>query len=400
MSWKDFIIGKKQRPSDLDASDANQIKADSPIFFTNPFSQTTVIGACIRGASHVKSETNCQDAYRIAQGASSAVSWLSVAVADGHGADKHDLSEFGSAILCREACQLLEEIALRDADEEDFKLKTWIEDSLPTELRKRWRLATGRDYKSKRDSQGLDGGVRQEYEPSRYGTTLLSVFLHDDILHVFRVGDGDIALKFRDGHIEEAFSDHEELSGSETYSFSQDDVQDHFEYRSVPLQDGLQAVYLSTDGLSNSYQDISAYHKFLDALHGQVLEFGALPVAEILPDAMKNATNTASGDDITLVAVLLRENLKNVSAFNEVDVDSSDGVDELDSEETEVSHDDERVGGDDTQSEHSEENPSDGPVAEDEMLSANDDTDLVSADDIPSTDDPDDPDGTKKPTTK
>lgn len=398
MVWEKLISSiRKQSQSDSDSFETNQVRADSPILFTNPFSQTTVIGACIRGASHVKSQTNCQDAYRIGQGASSAASWLSVAVADGHGAEKHDLSEFGSAILCREACQLLEEIALRDADEEDFKLKTWIEDSLPTELRKRWRLATGRDYKRKRKSQGLALDPEQEYEASRYGTTLLSVFLHDDILHVFRVGDGDIALKFTDGHIEEAFADHEELSGSETYSFSQDDVKEHFEYRSVPIEGELQAVYLSTDGLSNSYQDISAYHKFLDALHGQILEFGALPVAEILPDAMKNATDTASGDDITLVAILLRANLKNVSAFNEVDADSSDDAGELNSEETEASSSDESVDGADTQSEPSELAPLDEHAAQDEVLSVDADTDLIAAEDGPSTDDLDD---ALKPTTE
>ena len=263
--------------------------ADAPLFFVDPFARTTVIGASLKGASHEVDGKPCQDAYRVSAGSFSSKPWVSLAVADGHGADKHDLSEHGSAIVCKGACELLEDVAYRHSAGADFNLDLFMKDRFPKELRREWLLATGAHFRENQQSEGLDGqgGDRGNYHPSRYGTTFLAAFALADALHVFRLGDGDIILKLADGSIGAVFKDHEELSGSETYSFSSDNALDKFEYKQVDLSENVQAAFLSTDGLTNAYPDPETFHAFLDAVHHQVLRFGAQPVAELLPEALK-----------------------------------------------------------------------------------------------------------------
>ena len=55
--------------------------------------------ACSRvGASHRRAGKPCQDAYALGTGSGAGAPYIAVAVADGHGDDRHDLSHFGSAL--------------------------------------------------------------------------------------------------------------------------------------------------------------------------------------------------------------------------------------------------------------------------------------------------------------
>ncbi len=265
-------------------------------YYTDPVSGVAVIGASIRGSSHEAKNTPCQDAYKIASGSVAGVPWLAVAVADGHGAAPHDRSHIGSTNACKVACDLLGDAA-RDRVLLGSNLEDFLRNQFRREMVQKWEAA-------------CKASPAQADEPApfnlrRYGTTLSALLVIEQTVYCCRVGDSDLVRQASDEPVDPVFKDSEELTRTTTHSLASSNVHDHFDVAHFPSK-SLTALFLSTDGLRNSFEDEQAFHEFLAAIPSQAQKFGFEPVAGIIPKSLEYATTHGSGDDITLLAMLFR----------------------------------------------------------------------------------------------
>ena len=68
-------------------------------------------GCSRTGASHVRKDRPCEDAFAIWSGSAGAVPCIALAVADGHGDPRHDRSRTGSALAVLSAVDELSGIS-------------------------------------------------------------------------------------------------------------------------------------------------------------------------------------------------------------------------------------------------------------------------------------------------
>ena len=107
-----------------------------------------VFGCCRRGASHVHSNTPCQDAYGISTGSVAGSPYVAIAVADGHGDKKHDLSQFGAALAVQAALEEMRSQFLHFGCEPVPLVKHFRAD-FPRIVVERWRKAVLEDAKER-----------------------------------------------------------------------------------------------------------------------------------------------------------------------------------------------------------------------------------------------------------
>jgi|GEM_PF-3812568 len=276
-----------------------------PIYYSDPISRASIIGASIRGEDHKLNGLLCQDAYRVSAGSVAGETWVAIAVADGHGSKAHDLSHIGSAKACWSACQILEEAIFENFSETDG-LQNFLNKKFPQNLMSFW-------WKSCQFDNWLNNQVNSEEKASfnveRYGTTLLTTLLFKNTLFCCRIGDGDITVRFNDGTLTQVFKDDEDLLGSQTYSLASTNVFDHVDIHIFP-RNKIQAIFLSTDGLCDAH-DLPVFQNFLSAVYDQIQEYGPGPVSKLLPKSLEKVSEKF-GDDITFFAMTLEKNGDNL----------------------------------------------------------------------------------------
>ncbi|MFN9881411.1 MAG: protein phosphatase 2C domain-containing protein, partial [Planctomycetota bacterium] len=118
--------------------------------------------ACSRaGSAHVRSGKPCQDAYALWSGAVAGQSCMIAAVADGHGDDRHDQSQYGAALAVRAA---IEEMVGLQTHFGGVGLSSQLVNSFKTDfprrLGRRWRKAVIANARRRLRSEG--SGENQE----------------------------------------------------------------------------------------------------------------------------------------------------------------------------------------------------------------------------------------------
>jgi serine/threonine protein phosphatase PrpC len=265
-------------------------------------------GCCRRGASHRKSNTPCQDAYGIVTGSASGVPYLALAVADGHGDKKHDLSQYGAALAVKTA---LEEMQMQMAflqfgtGNGSASLSHHFREDFARRVVHRWRKLALDDAKERVGEESSTLETQLEIY-KRYGTTLLTALVAPDVVLTSRIGDGDVLLVRPAGEIEKPFRDDSGLLGSQTHSLSSSEAHLHFQteiFRDI----GECLLLIVTDGLSDSYQDEQGgdapFRAFAKSLRERVATYGMDKVGAALPNWLDGISERGSGDDITLALV-------------------------------------------------------------------------------------------------
>src|SRR5436190_3652056 len=216
-----------------------------------------------RGASHRRAGKPCQDAYALWTGSGAGAPCIAIAVADGHGDDRHDLSHFGSTLAVRAAVEELNALHTCYASEERWtQLKASFKADCPRRLGRRWREAVLGEPRQWRDALGdASSSEPEEAMLIRHGTTLIAALIVNDVLLIGQIGDGGVLLVGEDGEVECPLSNNPLEVGGETDSLGS--VESPRLWRMAALErSGTGLILLATDGLINAFADDEQWHAF------------------------------------------------------------------------------------------------------------------------------------------
>jgi serine/threonine protein phosphatase PrpC len=220
----------------------------------------SVAAASRCGASHIRSETPCQDAYGSWCASFAGSSCQILAVSDGHGSDEYHHSHFGSFL------------AIRSAYEEFVEFFQWysllktgpsdVEGVQPSGLERDFKAGFARKVVRRwrenvkafqRDVMKLgitdEDSCEQQYRP--FGCTLLAALVTKDRVFLFQLGDGGVFIRKNDGEIYPLIEDEDE-PGEATDSLASRNPEKAAIVSAISLND-VSAVMLATDGLTKSF---------------------------------------------------------------------------------------------------------------------------------------------------
>lgn len=259
----------------------------------------------VAGASHIRSQKPCQDAYAIVHSVVNEQSVTLMAVADGHGSDKYDLSQHGSRIAVATAVDILKDMC-RDFAEFPQELDRVFRNDFPRLVVRRWGEGIANDARTR-------GIVTDESAPdlqaltTRYGTTLLVAVVTDRCLYVGQLGDGDVLMIDHAGAVEPLFPPSDQMIGNTTYSLSQSEAYRYWVTTNRILPNKSFALLLSTDGLSNCFETDDSFHQFASSLHVHIHKEGTAQFGKSLAPLLSSCSEKGSYDDVT-IAFLHHEN--------------------------------------------------------------------------------------------
>ena len=263
-----------------------------------------VLGKSIQGASHIRSETECQDSCKMV---SLGDGTIILAVADGHGSKTCPHSKTGSKIAVNVFCDILQN--LYDGYKEN-------PDQLPSYLNREgdlkvamaidaeWkRRVVDRHKRKKREIAKLESGednLSAVYK--QYGSTLLGLMITEHYVFGFQLGDGDIC--YVNGNGLEPVVEPDKILGVETHSLSRDKSWEKAitAVRWIDVNENLPAMFsLTSDGYANSYKSEEDFHATIRDYLSMLEEYGVTAVEKNLPEWLKETSEMGCGDDITIV---------------------------------------------------------------------------------------------------
>ncbi|MDD1654968.1 MAG: protein phosphatase 2C domain-containing protein [Methanomicrobiales archaeon] len=254
-------------------------------------------GCSTRGASHLRNRKPCQDAVALWSGTFLAEPLMVLAVADGHGDRRHDLSHLGAALAVdagvEEVIQSLSAATSGDPVAPSIPLTARVTD--------RWARKVLADAAVPGDKQGDPHPIL-----TRYGTTLLLAVVTRERILLAQLGDGDILMVRPDGRVETPVEKDPALLGSVTHSLSSRNVQECWHTAELPAGSG-GILMLATDGLSDSFAGPGEeeFQMFARSLVDRIHEYGIERVAGSLPGWLDSFSRDGSGDDITVALAWL-----------------------------------------------------------------------------------------------
>ncbi len=265
----------------------------------------SVFGRSVKGASHIRNGTQCQDSFKIDE---LSPNLTIVAVADGHGSEKSPRSKSGSTIAVNVFCTVMRQYLA--------KYSVTLND-LITYLNRDGQLKFAQDIceewqKRVRDSYNkkpleTDGEIKWENVYKLYGTTLLGLLITKGFIFAFQIGDGDITLIDKDNI--SPVVETEKILGTETHSLSKVDAWK--KAVSVILRRDAKAntpylYMLTTDGFVNSYVSEDEYRKSCREYYNMIEEHGFKKVCSNLGVWLTETSELGCGDDITMVLVYVK----------------------------------------------------------------------------------------------
>jgi len=261
-------------------------------------------GCTRRGSSHLQDGRPCQDAHAIWSSSFMGEPLIAVAVADGHGGGRHDLSHCGAALAVRAAVD--EVVASLPAPGGPGAWRPVPKDGdreFQDRVTARWKEYVAADA-GRRDGRPSDGDAGADLL-TRYGSTLLIALVDRSDCWVGQIGDGDILLVRPGGGTESPLPKDESLLGTVTYSLSSRDPAALWRTGRFPVGNG-GLLILATDGLSDSFEDPdSDFRVFARSLSERVTGFGIERVGSALPGWLDGYSMNGSGDDMTIALVRL-----------------------------------------------------------------------------------------------
>jgi serine/threonine protein phosphatase PrpC len=237
--------------------------------------------AITRGESHKEKDLPCQDAVLHKPYPNGGI----IAVADGHGSEKHFRSDVGSACAVEIAVNTISEFnkLLKETESRNkgiVKVKRLISRS-PSEAQikklegsiiTRWRSAVlehfcenplneaERELCSKLKLDGAEAHTQVRF----YGTTLLAALLKKEFWFVLQIGDGKCVIIDAQGKARFPGIDDEALGFGKTTSLCDSNAAENFReiYGTTPIK----GITLATDGVTDSFIP-DAYLEFHEKLY-------------------------------------------------------------------------------------------------------------------------------------
>ena len=256
-----------------------------------------------RGASHIRDNKPCQDATKIWQGFLPQGYSVILAVADGHGDKKYDLSEFGSEIATQVIIDIVIEYCKAFPKSID-QLYDSIRNDLPDSVLREWKKKVIGHYKENETVEDHSNHVNENLKLTneqiieRYGTTCLFALQLNNRVIIGQIGDGDIRIVFKDEVIRPIMVN-SQLFANETYSLVSPDAAKLWRIKTHTIENH-SLIAISTDGLSNGFIDDHACDSFFKNIYMNVEKFGFYKTMELVPSFLDKVSTYGSGDDVTL----------------------------------------------------------------------------------------------------
>lgn len=264
----------------------------------------TVFGRSVQGASHIRSNTECQDSYKrtICDDGT-----IIMAVADGHGSKGSPYSKTGSKIAANVFCDILKGL-YKGYSEQPEQLLSYLNREGDITVSKaidgEWkRRVIERHKKNKRAIGHLDDGS-DDLAPvyKQYGSTLLGVMITRGFIFAFQLGDGDICFVSSNGL--EKLIEPEKILGVETHSLSRTNAWEKAitVARRIDIEACVPAMFtLSTDGYANSYATEDGFRSAVTEYLSLLNTHGEKAVSRSLRDWLSETSAMGCGDDITML---------------------------------------------------------------------------------------------------
>lgn len=304
----------------------------------------------VRGASHIKKGTVCQD-YSISN---SNNEWSYAIVCDGHGGDDYVRSNKGSEFGCKSAEFMINSMMGKISSEKFFSESEQLLNTLERRIISKWRETVESHYRSNpfTDSE-LSRVSSKAYEKykngniySAYGTTLVAVVMTHDYWFGIQIGDGKLITIDRDGKFNQPVPENPKCFANATTSMCDKDAFDNFrgcfscdnpesynsEINNIPdIQNknhfvayGRElpaAIIVSSDGIDNCFkEDEQMYNLYKTVLYS----FGTSDFSEAengLKHYLPTLSQQGSGDDISVAAILDTDIIPELSIVKEYDMD-------------------------------------------------------------------------------
>ena len=257
-------------------------------------------GESIIGAAHIQVGADNEDAFFVHGDSNEGL--CAVAVADGHGDERHARSAIGSRIAVEVASELLDELASElDPTWSPHRLQRHISHSLSKRILYTW------NERVRKDAGHVDPDGSWDEMTIEYGTTLLLALVRDPFIVYWQIGDGDILALREDGHTQRIFSEADaDTWGSRTNSLCQKDAWVQAKLHCENIDDvGTCMIFLCTDGVSDSLNEgnlLGLPRWYYEQIRGQ----GWNEVTARLKADLEYISKNGVGDDTT-VAMAYRD---------------------------------------------------------------------------------------------
>lgn len=271
-----------------------------------------VFGKSVQGASHIRSNTECQDSHKkvVCEDGT-----IIMAVADGHGSKSCPYSRTGSKIAVNVFCDILKNLYDGYADHPEQLLSYLNREgdiTVSKAIDSEWkRRVVERHKKNKRDIGKLDDGsddLSSVYK--QYGSTLLGILITKQFVFAFQLGDGDICYVNSAGL--ELVIEPDKILGVETHSLSRENAWEKAitGVRRMTIEDSIPSMFtLSSDGYANSYKTEGEFHTTVTEYLALINEHGAKAVEDSLPSWLSETSAMGCGDDITMMVAYFAPDL-------------------------------------------------------------------------------------------
>ncbi|MDR0947580.1 MAG: protein phosphatase 2C domain-containing protein [Ruminococcus sp.] len=262
------------------------------------------------GYSHIIKNKPCQDFSAVFCSAAANI----ICVADGHGADAYFRSAKGSRFAAEVALVAVREFVLRflpfknrSSDDINFQI-TQLEKCIIS----RWGDKVYEDFLYFPFSEEEMAKIppADDYEEmiySTYGTTLLCCAVTENYWFAFQIGDGKIAALSKGGGWNEPVPWDDRCFLNATTSICDHDAIS--EFRHYYSEDIPAAVFLCTDGASDSYAKPEDLYK----LYERILTIKPLDETHIinwLQNLLPKLSEAGSGDDISIAGIINEKDVK------------------------------------------------------------------------------------------
>ncbi len=267
-----------------------------------------VMGASVRGASHIRSKLPNQDAIHW-HAPAHREDCLIVAISDGHGAPRYLRSHKGAKFAVKLAVEILKEFAAgQDAAAELATLPDHADGRLPRTLVRTWQSTVRHDLAAHpfTATEQLLWSEQQrngDEDPMRaYGATLLAALITPQYLLLLQLGDGDILIVDSAGRVMRPPLPHDpRLIANQTTSLcgstAWQDMRAYFQ----PFSTRPPAlVMLATDGYSNSFADENGFIAAATDILEAIRTLGSHQTRIQLPNWLRDTSKAGSGDDISV----------------------------------------------------------------------------------------------------
>lgn len=271
-----------------------------------------VIGKSVKGASHQRLNLPCQDALQLSPETGESESAI-LSIADGHGDAKNFRSDTGARLAVKAAMNVTSLFLAAQLPTVQFPyIRQWAQEKFPREVVHKWRNevtdhlyaspVTTSELEHLEKKKGVDTRRQAVLDPIRaYGATLIVVAVAESWIMYGQLGDGEILTVSETGEVARPMKHDKRLFANETTSLCCGDAWRDFRICLQPIIVKPPALILCcTDGYSNSFIDDENFLMVGRDIYNVVREYGIDAVQSKLESWLTEASESGSGDDITL----------------------------------------------------------------------------------------------------